>query len=94
VISKLEWKLGTDHPTPLGAAARLAQVYRDAGRPGEAVELLERIYPLMGKKIGPEHPETLVVRRELAGARERREQNPTRPEPAPPPREVAEGAKQ
>ncbi len=61
-----EQTLGVDHPTSLAARGNLAVAYRAAGRPAEALPLLERTVADCKRIIGPDHPETLSSRNLLA----------------------------
>ena len=62
--------LGPDHPSTLAARSHLAAAYVEAGRPAEAVTLLERILTDRERipEFGPDHPSTLSTRNHLATA--------------------------
>jgi hypothetical protein len=50
--------LGPEHPDTLTAQANLAASYRQAGRTGEAIAILEKVAAEMARILGPEHPDT------------------------------------
>jgi tetratricopeptide (TPR) repeat protein len=55
--------LGAEHPHTLRARSNLAAAYHAAGRPGEAIELGERVLADCQRILGPEHPGTLTAAR-------------------------------
>jgi hypothetical protein len=57
---------GTDHPDTLIARNNVAMAYRDAGRSVEAIPLLERALADCERVLGANHPNTKVVRENLA----------------------------
>ena len=57
---------GFEDNLTLSYANSLAIGYRSAGRPDEAIELDEKTLEIMGRVLGPEHPDTLSSRGNLA----------------------------
>ncbi|MEU8670751.1 tetratricopeptide repeat protein, partial [Streptomyces anulatus] len=52
--------MGAEHPNTLTARGNLATSYRQAGRTGEAIELLETVAADTERLLGAEHPNTLT----------------------------------
>ena len=67
VLADRERVLGPDHPDTLATCNNLAVAYRYVGRFGEAIELFEQV-------LGPEHPLTKLVQKNLEAAK--RKMNP------------------
>ena len=62
----IEWVPGTGQSAPLQPQDNLAMGYRAAGRTAEAIPLLERTLADFERLLGPDHPNTNVVRENLA----------------------------
>ncbi|MER7178887.1 tetratricopeptide repeat protein [Streptomyces hyaluromycini] len=60
--------LGAEHPGTLTARANLTTAYRQAGRIGEAIELLEQVTADHERLLGAAHPHTLTTRGHLAAS--------------------------
>uniref|UniRef100_UPI0005933943 tetratricopeptide repeat protein n=1 Tax=Nocardia paucivorans TaxID=114259 RepID=UPI0005933943 len=60
-----------EHPDTLTSRNNLATAYHSAGRLTEAIELYERTLTAAEQILGPDHPDTAVVRDNLAAARRR-----------------------
>lgn len=52
--------LGSEHVDTLRARSHVAVSYRLAGRPGEAIELGERVLADRERILGSEHPDTML----------------------------------
>jgi hypothetical protein len=52
-------KLGLDHADTIMAKARLAEGYGYAGRQDDSYKLFKEVLPLLRRKFGPEHPDTV-----------------------------------
>ncbi|MFJ9635352.1 tetratricopeptide repeat protein [Streptomyces sp. NPDC101178] len=59
-------RLGEDHPATMTARTNLAVSYRQAGRTGEAIELLERVVADWERLLGEDHPSAVKARANLA----------------------------
>ncbi|MFJ3673674.1 tetratricopeptide repeat protein [Streptomyces sp. NPDC090106] len=60
--------LGGEHPDTLTVRGNLAASYWQAGRTGEAIEILERVLADRERLVGGEHPDTLTARANLAAS--------------------------
>jgi hypothetical protein len=58
---------GASHPDTLSAWTNLAYAYRSAGRTAEAIPMYERTLADRERLLGADHPDTKVVRKNLAG---------------------------
>jgi serine/threonine protein kinase/tetratricopeptide (TPR) repeat protein len=58
--------LGADHPLTLASMQNQALAFDAAGRPDEAIALLERVRDARVKALGGEHPDTLDTASDLA----------------------------
>jgi len=56
---------GESHPDTLATINNLASAYRAAGRITEAVPWLETALTRMEQVLGPDHPDTILVRKNL-----------------------------
>ncbi|MFF7251528.1 tetratricopeptide repeat protein, partial [Embleya sp. NPDC008237] len=61
VLTDRERLLGAEHPSTLTARANLGASYRQTGRTGEAIALLERVLADHERLLGGEHPGTVAV---------------------------------
>ncbi|MFO0908650.1 MAG: serine/threonine-protein kinase [Isosphaeraceae bacterium] len=59
-------RFGFDHPFSLDTTRILADLYRNRGRPEEAIRLLERAIPVFERRIGTIHDDTLKAYNSLA----------------------------
>jgi hypothetical protein len=55
----------------MGSRNNLARAYQDAGRTAEGIPLYERALADMERLLGPDHPYTVIVRNNLASARQK-----------------------
>ena len=69
-VNLLDEALGPDHPRTLPARGNLANAYRSAGRPEQAIDLHERTLADRERVLGADHPDTLTSRNDLAVAYE------------------------
>jgi hypothetical protein len=53
--------LGDEHPDTTTARANLAASYRQAGRTGDAITLLEKVLANSVRVRGSEHPDTAAI---------------------------------
>jgi tetratricopeptide (TPR) repeat protein len=67
-LSECEGILGAAHPETLSLSIDLADAYRWAERPDEAIMLSEQTVALCQEALGDDHALTLKARNELAGA--------------------------
>lgn len=58
--------LGAHHPDTLETKHSLAVAYWWAGRPQQAIELLEEVADRRDERLGPEHPDAVVTHRVLS----------------------------
>jgi serine/threonine protein kinase/tetratricopeptide (TPR) repeat protein len=58
--------LGADHPLTLASMHNQALAFDSAGRPAEAIALLERVRDTRTKTLGGEHPDALNAQNDLA----------------------------
>jgi serine/threonine protein kinase len=65
-IATRQARLGADHPLTLDSTHNQARAFDLAGRPGEAIALLERVRDIRAKTLGGEHPDTLEAASDLA----------------------------
>jgi tetratricopeptide (TPR) repeat protein len=61
-------RFGSQHPSARNGMIALALAYQYAGRPGEAIPLLEEDLKLAQDQDGPEHPNTLSAMHNLGSA--------------------------
>lgn len=66
--------LGSDHPKTLITRNNLAAAYHSAGRFDEAIDAWEKLLPDCRRVLGPEHPLTKLVEKNLEVAK--RKMNP------------------
>jgi Tetratricopeptide repeat len=69
-------KLGADHPDTLTSMANLAVTWKDMGRRGEALGLIQTCSELQQRILGVGHPHTLSTLSTLNAWRDGSEQLP------------------
>jgi serine/threonine protein kinase len=65
-IATRQARLGPDHPLTLATMHNQARAFDLAGRPAEAISLLERVRDIRAQTLGGEHPDTLDAASDLA----------------------------
>jgi tetratricopeptide (TPR) repeat protein len=68
LTADLERTLGPDHPDTLTARNSLATAYHAAGRPADAIPLVQQILATRERLLGAGHPSTLASRNNLGSA--------------------------
>lgn len=58
-------KLGADHPDTLTSMNNLAFTWKDIGRHGDALRLIQTCSTLQQRVLGPDHPHTVSTLRVL-----------------------------
>ena len=65
-LAERENSLGPNHPAIVATRTNLAEAYREAGRPDEAVALYQRTLADQLRELGADHPDTLATRHQIA----------------------------
>jgi hypothetical protein len=73
-----EAALGADHPDIATRLDNLALIYRDLGRPADALPMMERALAISQTALGPDHPETALRLGNLAATYRNLAGRPTR----------------